>query len=326
MRPEEIIHKTVIISPLDWGLGHAARCIPIIRQLKAQECKVIFAGVQLQIDLIHKDFPDLIVELIPGYDIELDSQSSTYWQMLVQFKSMKRRTKQEHVMANELVHKYDADIVISDNRYGFYSADALNIFITHQLNPQIPVFRKSVKRMIENYIAHFNHLWIPDNPENPICGNLLDAEIAIPVHYIGYLSRFEKREVPLAYDILVIVSGPEPERSRFQELVTDILRSEDWKYRVVTPNKSEEDWVVTNPSTEELEQLINASNLIVSRAGYTTIMEFLSLGKSAILIPTDGQYEQIYLAEHIQMPNLKFIKEQDLKEELLNSYPIKNLG
>ena len=120
MRPQDISEKTVIVAPLDWGMGHVARCIPIIEQLLNQHCKVIFAGIEIQINLIRKDFPEIIFEKVPGYEVKLDSQASTYRQILAQFRGIKKMAKQENKIANHLANKYNADIIISDNRYGFF--------------------------------------------------------------------------------------------------------------------------------------------------------------------------------------------------------------
>jgi UDP:flavonoid glycosyltransferase YjiC (YdhE family) len=316
VQPKDIIKQTVIVAPLDWGMGHATRCISLIRQFQGQGCDVIFAGIDLQIELIKKDFPTITTELIPGYDVMLDSTSSTYVQMLSQFKQMKRIAVSENELAEQLVEKYNADIVVSDNRFGFYAKSASNVFITHQLNPQLPVLRKRVRNLIGKYIQNFHHCWVPDDEANPICGKLLDAEIKIPMHYIGFLSRFEKSDVPKERDILAIVSGPEPERSRIQNKFFDILKESNKSFSIVTPAAVKHPQFVVNPSTNELQNLINSSSIVLSRGGYTTIMEMLKLEKRAYLIPTKGQYEQEYLADSIDHPLIDFIEEKELAAKI----------
>ena len=313
MLPAEISHQTVIIAPLDWGLGHATRCIPIISQLVEQGNSVIFAGTESQNHLIKKDFPDVVLEEIKGYNVQLDSNRSTYWQVLKQLRLTKKLVKSEKQIAASLVAKHDADLIISDNRYGFFCGETINIFLTHQLNPQVPLFRKRVSKMIGAYISRFDRCWIPDNETNSICGELLNAELSIPTHYIGPLSRFKAKLTTIEYKYLAIVSGPEPERSRFLQVMKDALSNSEESYKIVSPIG---EGVVLNPSTQELEDLINSSEMVISRAGYTTIMELVSLKKKALLIPTPGQYEQEYLAKTVKIKELKFITETQLESEI----------
>lgn len=313
MLPAQISHQTVIIAPLDWGLGHATRCIPIIHQLIEQNNSVIFAGTESQNQLIKKDFPDVVLEEIEGYNVQLDSNRSTYWQILKQLRLMKKQVKNEKKIAAGLVAKHKADLIISDNRYGFFCAETINIFLTHQLNPQVPLFRKRVSKIIRVYISQFDHCWIPDNEADSVCGELLNTEVSIPTHYIGLLSRFKIKSAPVEFKYLAIVSGPEPERSRFLQVLKDALSKSDQTYKIVSPVG---EGVILNPSTQELEKLLNTAEVVISRAGYTTIMELISLKKKALLIPTPGQYEQEYLAETVKIKELKFITETQLESEL----------
>lgn len=326
MRPQDISEKTVIVAPLDWGMGHATRCIPIIQQLLDQQCKIIFAGTDIQINLIQKDFPSITCEKIPGYEVTLDSQTSTYPQILAQLRGMKKMAKQEHNIASSLSIKYNADVVISDNRYGFYSREAYNVFITHQLNPQVPIFGKRVRRLLNSFITFFDCVWVPDNEEKPICGELTQSKLSIPIFYIGLLTRFNKQHISEDLDFLVIVSGPEPERSRFQKRMFEILKNKECSYRIVTPNIVDEENFIVNPSTQELENLINRSSMVISRGGYTTIMELLSLQKTAILIPTKGQFEQEYLSQIMKEPTIKFLSEDELQIFLNKTDSVKNIS
>lgn len=313
MLPDQISHQTVVIAPLDWGLGHATRCIQIIKQLFQQGNSIIFAGTIPQIQLIQKDFPDIIFEEVKGYNVQLDSNRSTYWQLLKQLRQMNRLVKDEKQIAAALVAKYDVDVIISDNRYGFFSPNTINIILTHQLNPQIPLFRKGVRKKIGAYISMFDHCWIPDVENYSICGELLNAQLSIPVQYIGHLSRFKANDAVAEFKYLAIVSGPEPERSRFLQVMKEALSKSQETYKIVSPLGED---VVLNPSTQELENLLNSCDMVISRAGYTTIMELIGLKKKALLIPTPGQYEQEYLAKTVNIQEIKFIAETQLESEL----------
>ena len=180
--------------------------------------------------------------------------------------------------------------------------------------------------MISSFISFFDSVWLPDSPNDPICGELANAKQRIPVFYIGFLSRFQKQDIPEDIDVLIIVSGPEPERSRFQNEMFQIFKTKNWSYKIITPNMVMNEHFIVNPSTKELERLINRSSLIISRGGYTTIMEMISLQKKAILLPTKGQYEQEYLAEIVKKPYLRFMDEVRLKAFLNNLDEIKSIS
>ena len=155
----------------------------------------------------------------------------------------------------------------------------------------------------------FNACWIPDQEDNPICGELVKAELAIPVHFIGLLNRFRKLDLPKVYDKLVILSGPEPARSQFERTAIEWLDTQIGKCAIVGARSFSSNSGIDffdDPSTEELNKLIAQSELIVSRAGYTTIMEMISLDQKALLIPTKGQFEQEYLANTLVSSCLTF--------------------
>lgn len=306
MRPEDIFNKTVIIAPLDWGLGHATRCVSIIRQLLVQKNQIVFAGVQQQVEFIKKDFPTLKCEIIRGYEVNLDSTRSTYIQMISQFGKLKRVVKSEGKIAEDIAKKYQADIVISDNRYGFRASSTINILLTHQLQVPLPALKSFVNKIIRKHIESFHYCWIPDIENDSICGEMVKPALQIPKIFIGLLNRFEKGDIQIEYDYLIIVSGPEPERSRFIYQMKQLVDQTNKSVCFIAPTEIVGYNCAVNPSTKDLNELILKSNVIISRAGYTTIMEMLALEKKAILIPTKGQFEQEYLAQIISADHLDF--------------------
>lgn len=313
MQPSNIENKKVIISPLDWGMGHTTRCIPIITLLLSNNNDVVFAGNSNQINLIQKDFPNLKTVEFEGYNMKLDSKKSTYIQLVLQSVKMKNAIKQERKQLEALLKDYPADIVISDNRYGFYTKNCINIIVTHQLNLPVPLFQKTASKVIQSYVNEFDFCWIPDTEKNPISGNLTEGTIDIPKIYIGLLSRFEKKDLLEKFKYLAIISGPEPERTRFAKNIVRFLSDCSEPTAIVGLDEMETQDIsfFKNPSTKELEELINKSGTIISRAGYTTIMELISIEKKAVLIPTKGQYEQAYLAKTINQLNFQFKSEKE---------------
>jgi len=316
LSPANITGKKILISPLDWGMGHTARCVALIRTLLSNSNQILFAGNDQQIEFIKREFPTIQTEFLEGYNITLDSKKSTYVQVFLQFKKLNRAIKSEQKFAEQIAEREKIDIIISDNRYGFRSSKAKNILLTHQLNLQIPKWKNFVNRKLKKQIEKFDLCWIPDSITKPICCELTKVELTIPKQLIGPLCRFEKIDTPIEYEILFIASGPEPERSRFAKKICDNLISKQKHFAVVgfMYDKIGADYF-RNPSTSELEFLINSSQTIISRGGYTTIMEMIALQKNTILIPTKGQYEQEYLAKTICYPNIIFNSEHEFFTE-----------
>ena len=290
-------------------MGHTTRCVSLIRQFIQNSNSVIFAGNDRQISFMQREFPQIQVESIGGYDVRLDSRKNTYMQVINQSAKIKRAIKNEYDWVTEFIRKNSVDVVVSDNRYGFRHDHITSIMLTHQLNLQIPAFSKTASGYLQRYINQFDYCWVPDSKENPLCGKLTDAKLKVPILHIGWLCRFSKLDRPKKYDRLAIVSGPEPERSLFVDEIREYLKRQGGSSAMVgtTVNgKYENIDCFLNPSTLEMERLVAESEVIISRAGYTTIMELLALEKQALLIPTKGQFEQEYLSKTIKNGYLTF--------------------
>ena len=313
---QKINNKTILLSPLDWGFGHTSRCVPLIRTLSANCNEIIFAGNATQINFINTEFPLIKTELIDGYNIYLSSQESTYKQVIKQSLKIVKTVKKETTWVKKYVSTNNIDLIISDNRYGFRHPDIQSVFIGHQLNLNLPKFKKIVNQQLANQINLFNECWIPDNEELNLSGSLSKSIlIKIARNYIGLLSRFKIKTEVIKYDYLFIVSGPSPENNIFLNKIEQKIQKSNLKIAIVSVIKSVNSNTNADyfclPSTKLLNNLINQSECVVSKSGYTTIMEMVALNKKAILIPTKGQFEQEYLAKHIRIDNLEFIDSLD---------------
>jgi hypothetical protein len=318
LHPDKIISARILIAALDWGMGHTTRCVSIIRQLITQKNEIIFAGNLDQCAFIKREFEDQVKFVhLDGYGVTLDSQKSAYWQLLNQFSKIKKAIDAENKFVQKFVKEHKIELVISDNRYGFFSAQTNNIFISHQLNLQLPFLKRFVNSQLKKWIEKFDGVWIPDDEKKSLCGDLVLVDFVTPKIFIGLLGRFRKQEIPVRFDFLGIVSGPEPERTRFSKLLADYLCKQNKRVALVGAKEIYNDIsCFENPSTQELQHLINESACVISRAGYTTIMELILLEKNAILIPTPGQFEQEYLAKNVQSEFLSFISEKDLTQSI----------
>lgn len=321
------IPPRILISPLDWGLGHTTRCIPLIHKWLAAGYEVSVACNEFQQSVLKKEFPSLKYYSLPGYAIEYGKTGlSTYWKLLCQIPKILRSIKNEHQWLQQHLLLHPADYIISDNRYGFFTREVKSIFITHQLAPRTQLGRGMdylLSWRICAWINRFKECWIPDLPEHPLLSGRLSVPVKplnIPVKYIGGISRFktckpEKTGTPY---ILVILSGPEPQRSLLEmKIVQDAVNS-PLPIQLVRGSSAPStiDWNLTNlkcidiADTDSLQLLICNADLVISRAGYTSILDYATLHPKAVLVPTPGQSEQQYLAYHLQEQKIAPFLEQ----------------
>lgn len=244
------------------------------------------------------------------------------WKILSQFPRMAFTIYKEHQWLKKIVKEYDIDAVISDNRFGMYHTKIPSIYITHQLLIKTGnAFTERIARKIHFYfIKKYKECWVPDYEINGLAGELSHPKkLPEKVKYLGALSRFELKNAEKKYDLLISISGPEPQRTIFEQQLLNELRTYTGKIlfiRGLPDNGSE--LRMENPSVEcknhlsakELNEAIMQSQLILSRCGYTTIMDLIKLQKKAVLIPTPGQTEQEYLADHLREKKIFYTTDQ----------------
>jgi uncharacterized protein (TIGR00661 family) len=317
----------ILVAPLDWGLGHATRCIPIVRELLNQGAEVWLAGEGAQEELLRTEFPDLPFLSLRGYRIRY---ARSAWQLLrtviFQVPEIFRSIRRENRWLKEMVNEHAFDVVISDNRFGLYHPVVRCIFITHQLQIKAPGRRLSgrwLRQINYKYINRFASCWIPDEEDNNnLSGELShpDKKPSIPVHYVGVLSRFEKQAVEEKKDHLVIIfSGPEPQRTLLEE---KILREIVHYNGTATIVRGLPGSAKMLPSTNmirfynhlpaaELNLEISRAEYVIGRCGYSTVMDLIKLQKRSVLVPTPGQPEQNYLAVYLKGKGIAYCVDQD---------------
>jgi UDP-N-acetylglucosamine transferase subunit ALG13 len=306
--------KKILIAPLDWGLGHATRCIPIIRELIIMGCEVIVAGNNNTNTLIEKEFPELQYIYLKGYEISYSLKKwQLPWVILKQLPKILAAIQSEHKWLNSIIQQYNIDVIISDNRYGLYSTKIPSVFITHQLQikvPQSSILQWVVKKINTRFINKYDICWVPDYNQNPLAGELSDCNGYNNVEYIGNISRFRaslNEQVDTKYKILVLLSGPEPQRSILEDKLTKQLIPLKLKSLIIRGKPSNTDCrslnqyidVIDHLKATELEQVILESGIIICRSGYSTLMDLVKLNKHAALVATPGQTEQEYLVEYL---------------------------
>jgi predicted glycosyltransferase len=317
----------ILLAPLDWGLGHATRCIPIVNELLSLECEVIIAAKGPQKAVLEQEFPFLRFVEIPGYNVKYGkNRALTLLKIVAKIPEILIRIKVEKAWLKAFVKREKPDAVISDNRYGMHNKGIFSVFITHQLLIRTPFGRwadRILQRIQYRSLGEFSVCWIPDlENKNSLAGELSHPKKlpSIPVRYIGILSRFEKKKgaggeeqnLVVGCDLLILLSGPEPQRTIFEKIILDQLTtasarsSHPGKVILVRglPEGSRGDKEAAMPPglivhdhliAEKLNEIIWGAGLVICRPGYSSVMDLLKLQKKCIFVPTPGQTEQEYL-------------------------------
>lgn len=317
------------MAPLNWGLGHATRCIPIIRELEKNGFTPILASDGVALQLLEKEFPHLTALKLPSYEIEYAKNGADFkWKLIKNSPKMIEAIFAEKKIIKKWIKEYNLFGIISDNRLGVYSKKIPSVFVTHQLNVLSGKTTWISSKLHQHFIRKFTECWIPDieNAANLTgkLGHLKKTDINL--RYLGPLSRLEKKNLPIKYDLMVILSGPEPQRTFLEEkLISELQQYSNRvifiKGKVESEQKSETIKNITYynfMTSSEIETAFNESEIVLCRSGYTTVMDLAKLQKKAFFIPTPGQFEQEYLARRLKRNGyVPYAKQDDFKIENL---------
>jgi UDP-N-acetylglucosamine transferase subunit ALG13 len=318
----------ILVAPLDWGLGHATRCIPVINELLKQNANVCIAAEGSQEHLLRAEFPEIDFISLPGYRIHYAKTSAgLIWQMIKQIPKITGAIRSENRWLKKIQQEYGFDAVISDNRYGLYHPEIPCVFITHQLKIKSGIGKwaeKILQKKNYKYISRFSQCWAPDaDHENNLAGDLSNPQKkpAVPLKYIGWLSRFQKKETGIKKNhICIILSGPEPQRGLLEEKIINEISHYNGTATIIRGLPGALSLIPSTNmirfynhlSSDKIHEEIAAAEYIISRSGYSTIMDIAALQKRSILIPTPGQTEQEYLAARLAQKNMAVcLKQKD---------------
>jgi hypothetical protein len=314
-------NQTILVAPLDWGLGHATRCIPLIKQFLLEKHLVILAGQGSSLELLKQEFPGLPALNLKGYRVTYSESGFSFAKVFMQIPIFGLSIIAEHIRLRKWVKRMNITTVISDNRYGLWHPKTLNVIITHQLFIQLPSKLKWAEPVVhwvtKTFLNRFHECWVPDFEDlNSSLSGILSHSIKLPqnVKFIGPMSRFYKYEFPVQFtaplffpDVLVLISGPEPFRSAFQRTMEMRFSGTQSNVLMVCGKPLERNrtiesksgflQVVPHVSTPELYYYLKNTPLIITLSGYSTLMDLYALERTAELIPSPGQTEQEYLAK-----------------------------
>ena len=353
----------ILVAPLDWGLGHATRCVPIVREFLRAGVDVELAVVKANANFFREVFPDLRQRLAPSYNIVYPKHgyNMALW-LLKNSMHLNSVMRYEHHFAEEMVKRHGYDVLFSDNRFAFYSKNALNIYMTHQRRIAFPrafaAFERVGVMWHASVMRKFDEVWVPDMEFYPGYAGTLSHTGATPgnkpLRYVGPLSRFSKNALPVTqekytpipkdvdlekdvdlmsvsefmarsahvewnvadvlpnlgfarYKVVAVVSGVEPARTQFELQLRDALAKIPGHHMMILGKPSAENrtWTEgniefhTHLATDAFADAIHRADYVVSRGGYSTVMDMAELGAKCIFVPTPGQFEQIVLAHDL---------------------------
>jgi uncharacterized protein (TIGR00661 family) len=310
----------ILVCPLNWGLGHATRCIPLIKELIAEQHEVIIAADGHPLHLLTEMFPDIRFIESASYNIRYNKGHS---QITAMFRSLPRIFSgiiKEHYWLRQLNKQEHFDQIISDNRFGLWHKDIDSVYMTHQLMIKMPFLLKFAEPFVwlghRFFINRYDKCLVPDYAGEDNLSGDLSHRYPMPqnAQFIGILSRFSEIKIDTTavenYDTVVLISGPEPQRSLFEEEMINRFTDTDKKVLIIQglPGNSVEKslnsniHVIPHISTTLMAAHILQAKNIICRSGYSTLMDLAVLNclHKARLIPTPGQTEQEYLAQYLQ--------------------------
>lgn len=318
----------ILIAPLDWGMGHVARCIPIIAYCIEKGHNVTIAGNAACETFVRQYFPSIHFIHLKGYDISYSKNAFFFpVKIFIQIPKLLSRIYHEHRCLQKWYKRELFDIVISDNRYGLYHSKTCNIILTHQLHisvPQSKLISKFILFLNKKLLSRFHQVWVPDlknDIHNTIAGRLSQKIDSLPnIYYIGILSRFTKNEIKKNhYRVVILLSGPEPQRSILEENLLNYFTTVNYPVLLIRGKINHQNKTAYPPhihienflDKDALASVLMGANTIICRSGYSTLMDLLALEKKAIIIPTPGQSEQEYLADSMHEKKWFFKATQD---------------
>ena len=378
----------VLVAPLDWGLGHATRCVPVVREFLRAGAEVELAVVKANANFFREVFPDLRQRLAPSYNIVYPKHgyNMALW-LLKNSVHLNAVMRYEHHFAEEMVKRHGYDVLFSDNRFAFYSKNALSIYMTHQRRIAFPRALAAFERIgvmwHANIMRKFDEVWVPDLEIYPGYAGSLSHSGATPgdkpMRFVGTLSRFSEmgcapnlmgnapvpvdleREVDLmsmsefmahsanvewdaapekrtsgnhsfemraAYKVVAVVSGVEPARTQFEQQLREALQQIPGRHMMILgkPSAEQKTWTEgniefhTHLATNDFAEAVKRADFVVSRGGYSTVMDMAELGAKCIFVPTPGQFEQIVLAHDLSKAGYAVeIPADELSAETLTS-------
>ena len=324
----------IIYGICSWGLGHATRSLPVIRKLidENNDLTIISNGRTLTLlkDELGKNIEYINMQdypiLLSANSRQFIAKSMIYWPLFI------RKMQLGLSQLTKMLRTRKCDMIISDGRYDIYSKKIPSFFISHQMRIMNPLRIQMLETGSEIFnlffFKRFRGVIVPDYKEDNLSGDLshnlkrIDEE---KIHYVGALSDFKKKNTKKDIDYLISISGPEPQRTLLERRLlsqVDQLKGSI----VITLGKTEKKDNLNRKNIKtysfltkkKREDFLNRAKLVISRSGYSTILDLTVIGTKALMTPTPGQIEQEYLAKYHNEKGTFYSVSQsdiDLKED-----------
>ncbi len=314
-----ITQKRILFTVLNWGLGHATRSIVVIDFLLDKKYFVVIASDGDALHFLQQHYAAhsaVAFEALPAYAPVYHASGNNFSAAIfLQLPKFLNAIFQEHKQTNLLIKKWNVAAVISDNRYGCYSAAVPSYIITHQLNiPLAKLLKVPFDFLLKKQLKKFSGILVPDLPNHLLSGDLSKSDFENG-HFIGLLSRLKKIDLPIKYKLVFLLSGPEPQRSLLEEKIKNAIdfSSENLLVRgTLLPTKKQVKNSIDLADTAQLNEIVNSCEIIIARSGYSTLLDMAKIKhKKIICIPTPGQTEQEYLAKKLANENRIAVVAQD---------------
>ena len=317
----------ILVCVLNMGLGHASRCLPVIQDLKRSGAYLTIASSGRSLIFLKQEIEQAGFLELPDYELSYSNKGVSILGLIRQVPVLLKKIRTEHQIVGQFVASHSINLVISDHRYGCYAEGIPSLFITHQLRFIAPKFLRGFEfigaAFNRHYHKKYNTVIIPDlliQDRGVLSGRLSKINGATKYFFCGPLSSISRSDTPeKEIDLLVSISGPEPQRSVFEEIIREQIQEIEGERVVLLgkPERSEKEHlggnltIIPHASRSVMAELFNKSKLIVTRSGYSTVMELAETGKKALFVPTPGQTEQLYLAERFKKNGWFYSVEQD---------------
>ena len=148
--------KKILVAPLDWGLGHATRCIPLILELQRQEHEVIIAADGNCARILREAFPELSHIYLKSYGLTYSAALPAWLKIILQLPEIFFYIHREHAALEKIIRQHSIEIVISDNRFGLWNKSLKTVYITHQVMIKCPACQVTVVPTTSGKTSHFS--------------------------------------------------------------------------------------------------------------------------------------------------------------------------
>ncbi len=305
------------------GIGHAIRSLPIIRKFDNEGHEVILITYGRAYSLLKREFPHLKIYSLEDYPIKYAEKAHQLIPYIISNSHKIIKTLiDSHRKFLLIDSRENFDLIISDSRYDVFVRNKPSYLIIHQLRIMLNLaFLRGGTMFYNSYMSkYFRKIIVPDFRDNGLSGEMShNVKFIDPkrIEYVGILTPFRKLNVPKDVDLLISISGPEPQRSIFERKIMNSLNAINGNI-VVTLGRPEREEkkegkikIYSYLSLEKREELMNRAKLIISRSGYSTIMDLFAIGGRAFFVPTPGQPEQVYLARYLKSKNIAGYQDQE---------------